>query len=402
MKAAVYIGDGRFELEETPLPKPAPGESLLEMSCAGVCGTDLRIFQGHLRERVGARRILGHEAVSIVREPGAQSSFCAGDRVVIEPTLSCGQCRPCRRGATHVCQNLRLLGIDVDGAFRQFWAVPEHRLHKLPDHLADDHAALIEPLAVAVHAVRQAKLAGGETVVVIGAGPIGVLIALLSRNAGAKVVVFEINADRVKFARQLQLNVLDSRGEDGRDAVMELTQGAGADVLFEASGSAAGARLVTSLASVQGRIVLVGIHDKNTPVDLYQIFSRELSIQGIRSYSSGDFRQAIVLAAAGELHLAAFISRQFPLERLGDGTARQGDLRSRGLRASGARSVRARRSRIHRAGLCARIPRFPLSLAQLAGKVPGHRRLVRSLRQARLHDVDAAADAVISAPLALT
>ena len=314
--AAIYVGSGRFEMEERPLPKPSLGENLLEMTRAGICGTDLRIFQGHMRERVGARRILGHEAVSIVREAGPRSAFRAGDRVVIEPTVSCGQCGACRKGAAHVCQNLRILGIDEDGAFQQFWTVPENRLHKLPEALGDDSAAMVEPLAVAVHAVRQAKLKAGETVVVIGAGPIGLFIAMLSRKAGAKVTVFEINAHRLEFAKQLQLTALNPNTADGLDVFKDLTQGAGAEVLFEVSGSAEGARLATSLAAVQGRIVVVGIHGKNTPVDLYQVFARELSVQGVRAYASEDFRRAIQLAAAGELNLAPFISRQYPLEQL--------------------------------------------------------------------------------------
>ncbi|MEJ0088314.1 MAG: alcohol dehydrogenase catalytic domain-containing protein [Limisphaerales bacterium] len=117
MKAAIYIGKGRFELVEKPVPKSLPGESLIEISRAGICGTDLRIFQGHMQKRVGSRRILGHEAIGVIHETPTNGKFEIGDRVVIEPKISCGDCVACRQGFTNVCQNLRILGIDQDGAF---------------------------------------------------------------------------------------------------------------------------------------------------------------------------------------------------------------------------------------------------------------------------------------------
>lgn len=298
------------------MPKPLPGESLLEMSRVGICGTDLRIFQGHLRDRVGSRRILGHEAVSIVRETSPHGKFRVGDRVAVEPTIFCGECAACRKGFTHACQNMRILGIDQDGAFQQFWAVPENRLHKLSDVLLDDPAAMIEPLAVAVHSVRLAVLHAGETVAVVGAGTIGLLIATLARKAGARVIVLEINLHRLEFARQLQLTALDPKAEGAMQTLKDLTQAAGADVLFEASGSIDGARMMTSLSAVHGRVILVGIHSQATPTDLYQIFFRELSIQGVRAYSSDDFREAIRLVSTGEVNPVPFISKQYPLEQL--------------------------------------------------------------------------------------
>jgi 2-desacetyl-2-hydroxyethyl bacteriochlorophyllide A dehydrogenase len=316
MKAAIYIGPGRFELVEKPAPKPAPGECLLETSRAGVCGTDVRIFRGHLQNRVGAKRILGHEAVAIVRETSAAGKFRAGDRVVVEPTIFCSDCAACRRGFTHVCQNLRILGIDQDGAFQQFWTVPENRLHLLPATISDDHAAMIEPLAVAVHSVRCAALRAGETVAVIGAGTIGSLIAILAAKAGAKVAVLEINPFRLEFARRFGLQTFNPQEQDFAQILSDFTGGAGMNAVFEASGSSGGARAMTALAAVRGRTILVGIHDRDASLDLYQIFARELSLQGVRAYASGDFAEAIRLLAAGEINLAPFISKHYPLEQL--------------------------------------------------------------------------------------
>jgi (R,R)-butanediol dehydrogenase / meso-butanediol dehydrogenase / diacetyl reductase len=316
MKAAIYVGNGHFELVEKSMPTPLIGECLLEMSRAGICGTDLRIFQGHMHDRVGSRRILGHEAVSVVRETFSRGKFQVGDRVVVEPTIFCGNCMACQKGTTHVCQNLRILGIDEDGAFQQFWAVPEKRLHKLSHLISDDHAAMIEPLAVAVHSVRRAALRAGETVAVIGAGPIGLLIALLAQKTGAKVFVLEINPHRLEFARRLQLMTIDSTGKNAEKTLKDLTQGAGTNVLFEVSGSTDAARIMTVLPAVHGRVILVGIHSKHTPIDLYQVFLKELSIQGVRAYSHDDFTEAIRQLSEGEIDLAPFISKQYPLEEL--------------------------------------------------------------------------------------
>jgi (R,R)-butanediol dehydrogenase/meso-butanediol dehydrogenase/diacetyl reductase len=316
MKAAIYVAKGRFELVEKPMPTPLSGECLLEMSRAGICGTDLRIFQGHMHDRVGSRRILGHEAVSVIREISPQGKLKVGDRVVVEPTIFCGNCAACREGIAHVCQNLRILGIDEDGAFQQFWAVPENRLHKLSAVISDDHAAMIEPLAVAVHSVRRAELRAGETVAVIGTGPIGLLIAMLAQKAGAKVFILEINPHRLKFARRLQLTAIDLTKKNAGKNLQDLTQGTGTNVLFEASGSIDAAKMMTLLPAVHGRVILVGIHGNHTPTNLYQIFLKELSIQGVRAYSRNDFTEAIRLVSSGEINLAPFISWQYPLEEL--------------------------------------------------------------------------------------
>ncbi len=322
MKAALYIGNGRFELVEKPVPKLLPGENLLEVSRVGICGTDVRIFQGHLRHRIGTRRILGHESVSIIRETSPHGKFRAGDRVAVEPTIFCGDCSACRQNFTHACRNLRILGIDQDGALQQFWAVPEHRCHHVPDAIPDDQAAMIEPLAVAVHAVRVAALRAGETVAVIGAGTVGLLIALLARQAGAKVLVLEINPYRLEFARGFQLDVANPQAPDAPQRCSDWTQGEGMNVIFEASGSSDGARMMTSLAAVRGRVVLVGIHERDTRTDLYQIFLGELFLQGVRAYSTADFAAAIRLLAERKLDLAPLVSGHYPLEQLQDAMER--------------------------------------------------------------------------------
>jgi (R,R)-butanediol dehydrogenase / meso-butanediol dehydrogenase / diacetyl reductase len=316
MRAAIYTGPRKLEICERPMPQASTGEVLLEIRRVGICGTDLMIFQGHMQDRARPGRILGHEVVAIVREKESGGIFNQGDRVVVEPTLSCGECQACRAGHTHVCRKLRLLGIDEDGAFREFCAVPEHRLHTVPDSIPDDHAAMIEPLAVAVHAVRLAALRAEDTVAIIGGGTIGLLIAMLARKAGTRVVVLEINLRRLRFARGLQVEAFNPQEQDAAGFILDVTRGAGADVIFEASGSPGGARAMTALAAVRGRVMIVGIQGRETPADLFQVFFRELSIQGTRAYASHDFKEAIRLVSGDEINLAPFISKHSPLERI--------------------------------------------------------------------------------------
>ena len=314
MQAVVYAGNGRMEIVEKPVPKISNSEALLAVKRVGVCGTDLFIFQGGMSHRVSPGRILGHEMFAVVAEISGGKTIQVGDRVVVEPTVSCGNCPACRRGLSHVCQHLRFLGIDADGALAQFWAVPADRLHRVPDSVSDDHAALVEPLAVAVHDVRMAALQSGETVAVIGGGPIGSFIAILSKRAGARVVILEINAHRLEFARRQGFEVCPAQERNAVQFIRDLTGGAGADVVFEVSGSAAGARVMTSLAAVHGRLMVVGIQGKEVPFDLFQVFYRELSVQGARAYSSEDFKEAIRLIASGEINVGQFFSRRYPLK----------------------------------------------------------------------------------------
>jgi len=301
------MGPGRFVVGEKPVPAPNPGEVLLEVNRVGICGTDVRIFRGEMKERVAPPRILGHESVGIVRAAAHGGIFQPGQRVVVEPTIVCGRCDTCRNSTSQVCERLKILGIDEDGALQQFWAVPENRCHSVPENISDDVAAMVEPLAVAVHAVRAAALRTDDTVAVIGAGTIGSLIALLARKSEAKVTVFEINQHRIEFARKHGFTVLNPN-----EATTLMP--AGMSVVFECSGAAEGARLMTVLAKGRARLVLVGIHRRETPVDLYQFFHRELSLQGVRAYSREDFAEAIRLAASAEMQLATLISARYPLE----------------------------------------------------------------------------------------
>ncbi|MSU91566.1 alcohol dehydrogenase catalytic domain-containing protein [Rhodobacteraceae bacterium 2CG4] len=316
-QAAVYRGDRTFTLESVQVPPPGRGEVQIDVAYCGICGTDLHVYLGHMDARVGPARTIGHEMSGVIAALGdGVEGLRPGQHVVVRPLDHCGDCPACRAGHQHVCHNLKFLGIDSDGAFQQKWTVPAHTVHPVPDGLDLKHAALIEPLAVACHDVARGRVAPGEDVLVIGGGPIGMLVAMVAREAGARVTVCEINAHRLAFARRAGFDVLDPRDGDAAAAVRAATGGKGADVVFEVSGTQPGVDLMTAAAATRGRIVMVAIHASKPQVDLFQFFWRELDLLGARVYRPEDYDAAMRLLAAGVVDCDAFITDIRGLEEI--------------------------------------------------------------------------------------
>lgn len=307
--AAFYSGNRSFRVEEVTPQPPGPGQVQLDVAYCGICGTDLHVFHGDMDARVTTRRVIGHEMSGTIAALGEKvEGFAVGQKVVVRPLDPCGTCPACRAGHSHICHKLKFLGLDTEGAFQQKWTVPAHTLHILPDHIDLGHAALVEPLAVACHDVRRARLVAGETALVIGGGPIGLIIAMVARHAGGNVVITEINPNRLAMARKLGFDTIDPKDGPVDAAVTARTEGKGADVVFEVSGSAAGVETMTAAAATRGRIVMVAINNKRPPVDLFRFFWRELEMIGARVYESEDYEQAIALLAAETLDLPALIT----------------------------------------------------------------------------------------------
>jgi (R,R)-butanediol dehydrogenase/meso-butanediol dehydrogenase/diacetyl reductase len=303
--AVFYEGDRTFRVGAGEAVTPGSGEVRLDVAFCGICGTDVHIAHGAMDHRVRIPQVIGHEMSGTVAELGeGVDGFAVGDAVVVRPLDSRGE-TPADRGFSHISRNLKFLGIDTPGAFQQSWTVPAFTLHRLPADVDLQLAALTEPLAVACHDVRRAELAPGETAVVLGAGPIGLLIALVAGHDGANVVLGEINPARLDFARSL-----------GFDASPEPRVGDGADVVFEVSGAPAAALAMTELAAVRGRLVVVAIHPEPQPVRLFDFFWKELELRGARVYEPVDYERAIELLAGGALPLERLITKVEPLERL--------------------------------------------------------------------------------------
>lgn len=318
MRASYYHGNRTFRTGPAPMPTPREGEALLRVRRVGICGTDLHIFQGHLDHRVPKGGIIGHETFAQVESAPAASGFAAGDRVVVEPVLFCGKCRACRMGATYLCYDLKVLGVDAPGSMQDYWAVPVDRLLKVPDALSDDDAALVEPLSVATHDVRRANVKADDAVVVFGGGPIGCLIALVCRQRGARVKVVELNPHRLRMLGGFGLETI-AADTDVVGIVNDWTGGDGADVAFEVTGNPAAVRLMTDVVRVWGTISVIAIHAEPAPVHLYPIFARELTVHGSRLYTRAAWEEAIQLASSGAVAVGPLVSRRIPLEDLQKG-----------------------------------------------------------------------------------
>lgn len=317
--AAYYQGNLQVGFGEGHPVEPGPDEVQISVAYCGVCGTDLHIFHGSMDHRVQLPQVIGHEMSGELRVVGsAVRDWKPGDRVTVRPLDPCGKCPACVAGHSHVCMNLKFIGIDRPGAMQSLWTVPAHTLHRLPEALSFEQGALIEPLAVACHDVRLSGLLPGEFAVVQGGGPIGMLVALVARHAGARVLLTEVNPFRLALARQLGLEAVNPVESALPELVESATGGAGADVVFEVAGAPAAASMMTKLVKVRGRIVIVAVYPKPVEVDLFRLFWREITIIGTRVYEPEDFEKAIALAESGSLPLDQIITKVLPLDRLAD------------------------------------------------------------------------------------
>lgn len=313
-RAVYYEGNRTFRAAAGEVVAPGPGEVRLDVAYCGVCGTDVHIAHGAMDHRVRVPQVIGHEMSGTVAAVGdGVDGFAIGEAVVVRPLDSRGEV-PADRGHSHISRHLKFLGIDTPGAFQSSWTVPAFTLHHLPGGVDLRLAALTEPLAVACHDVRRAEVAAGEVAVVLGGGPIGLLVALVAREVGVHVVVSEVNAARVDLARSLGLDV--ATPAEVSERVRELTDDAGADVVFEVSGAAPAVEQMTELAALRGRIVVVAIHPEPRPVRLFDFFWKELDLRGARVYEPEDYERAIALLAGGGLPLEQLITRVEPLDRL--------------------------------------------------------------------------------------
>ncbi|RYH09749.1 zinc-binding dehydrogenase [Tropicimonas sp. IMCC6043] len=320
--AAFYRGDKSFEVKQIESEAPGAGQVQIEVAYCGICGTDLHAYLGHMDARVGFDRILGHEMSGTVKAVGeGVEGWAPGDRIVVRPLDHCGDCPACNRGHSHICHNLKFIGLDSQGAMQQLWNVPAHTLHRLPENVTLRDAALIEPLAVACHDVRMAGVTEGEDVLVIGGGPIGMLVAMVAKAAGGKVTISEINENRLALAAKLGFDTINPKTVDAVAEILKKTGDKGADVIFEVSGAQAGVDLMTAVGATRARIVMVAIHATKPTVDMFRFFWRELQLIGVRVYEPEDYDKAIASIAAGEIDADAMITDIRPLEKIGEAFA---------------------------------------------------------------------------------
>lgn len=322
MRSAQYQGNRTFTVVDRAPEPPAAGQVRIAVAYTGICGTDLHILHGAMDHRISTPAAIGHEMSGRIAELGPDvTGWAVGDPVTVMPLDWCGQCPACQAGNSHICHNLNFVGIDSTGSMQESWTVPAALLVRLPEGLSLRHAALVEPTAVAVHDVRRAGLTAGEQVVVVGGGPVGLLVACVARCQGAEVVVVEVDAQRRAVAERIGLTVVDPGALDVAEYVREWTGSAGAPVVFEVSGSAGGVTLAIDLLAVRGRLVIVGIHPVPREISLHRVFWRELTIVGARVYERADFEHAVTLVATGAIPAQDLISRVVPLDQVSEAFA---------------------------------------------------------------------------------
>lgn len=312
MTAALYQGVEQVTVEKIDIPVIGPGEALIKVHYAGICGTDMDIYKGK-HPRAKAPLVMGHEFSGQIVDidPDYKTQYPVGTRVVVEPLISCGKCYACLTGYAYVCQSLRLYGIDKNGAFAQYVKVDVKKIYLIPEVFSYEQAALIEPAAVAVHSVRISDIKLNDTVVVLGSGIIGTLIYQVVKLAGPrKIIVIDIKENRLKIAEQLGFTTINSAKIDPIEEVLRLTNGRGADIVFEVTGSGTTALQMCKMARVRGEVVLVGMPKTPPQIDLLTIGFRELTLKGVRVYAPFDFERAIDIAARGLINLDCLISHR--------------------------------------------------------------------------------------------
>jgi threonine dehydrogenase-like Zn-dependent dehydrogenase len=330
VKAAIYCGVEDIRVEEVPTPRAGPGELVIRVHAAAICGTDLRIYRhGHFKIGEGDRRILGHEVSGEVVETGAGTrGFAAGDRVAVAPNIGCGVCPCCRRGLTQLCPDYDAFGINLDGGFAEYMRIPaaavtQGNVTALPAGVSLDQAVLVEPLSCCFNSWRALGTRPGDTVLIFGAGPIGALHVMVNRLAGAtKIIVADISAGRLGRMGEFGADeVIDSSAQDAAAETARLTEGRGPSVVITACSVPAVQQQALEIAGVEGRINLFGGMPKGkeaVTLNTNLIHYKQLRVLGTTGSTIQDYLESMRLAASGRLPLDPLVSRRFPIDGIGD------------------------------------------------------------------------------------
>ncbi len=319
MKAAILHGGGDLRFETVTDPAPGPGEAVVRVHACSICGSDLHAFHGK-HPRLTFPRILGHEfAGDIVALGKGMEKFRVGERVCCDIDFACGECGPCREGRSNICERLRTMGFDRDGAYAEYAVVPDFNLYSLPENVSYDQAAAVQVLGISYHAVAdRVRPKAGEKIAVIGAGPIGLGAALIACLAGAEVTITDILDYRLAKARELGIaSALNANGADMRERALALTAGRGFDKVIECVGGLQERTVTDAVGMVKrgGRVTVVGTFPENkATIPIAYIKDREIDL----NFSRGNFRAfapCLELVGSGKIDPDRYISHRVPLAR---------------------------------------------------------------------------------------
>jgi len=312
MKAFQFFGKNDLRLVDLPEPEIGDTDVLLHIKKVGICGTDLHIYTGGMP--VQTPLVLGHEFVGDVAKIGKDvTKVKVGDRAVAEHVIGCGKCTYCNEGKRNLCKNPTVLGLHRQGALAEYLVVPENLIYRLPEELSYDDGVLVEPLSIAVYAVRKANVKVGDTVAVIGQGPIGLFVNQVAKTAGAEVYGFDKHENRIQFATDHQyirkgFNVTQP---DYIPNFQSMLSSDGADVVFEAVGSDQSAEMAFELAREAGKVLILGVFEHNVQVNMMQIVKKELTVQGSWTCVFS-FGPTISLLRSKEIDTNKLITHRYP------------------------------------------------------------------------------------------
>jgi L-iditol 2-dehydrogenase len=319
MKALILTGYNRLSFENVPEPSIGPDDVLVRVKACGICGSDVHGMDGSS----GRRRppiIMGHEAAGVIEKIGAKvTGWKFGQRVTFDSTVYCGTCAFCKTGKINLCNNRRVLGVSCEdyrqhGAFAEFVVVPQRILYRLPDELPFEHAAFVEPLSIAVHAAHRAHMAAHETVVVVGAGMIGLLqIQVLRAYGCSRIIAVDVAPEKLEMARKLgATETINSASSSVVENILQRTDGRGVDLSFECVGIGATIDIAVRAVRKGGRITLIGNISPSVALPLQAVVTRELTINGSCA-SCGEYPECLELMAAGAVNVAPLTSAVVPL-----------------------------------------------------------------------------------------
>jgi L-iditol 2-dehydrogenase len=322
MKAAFFYDIGDLRIEDAPLPAIHDDELLVKITACAVCGTDNRIYNfGHFKIPRGVKRVLGHETCGEVAQVGANiTSFAIGDRVAIAPNIGCGRCHMCIQGFNQLCPTYEAFGISLDGGFAEYMKIPANatgNVARIPDTVSDEEAVLIEPLSCVYNAYEAHRTVPGDTVLIIGAGPIGALHAILNKLAGGRIIVADISEIRLGMMKKYGADVLiHSSAVDLKSEMDRITGGRGADVVITACSVPAMQTLALEVAGCHGRVSFFGGLPKgkeNVTLNTNLIHYKELFVTATTGSSMQDFHSAIRILSTGQIHAGSLVTARFSL-----------------------------------------------------------------------------------------
>ena len=315
MKAVVVRKPNEIVIEEREIPEISASQVLVKVKAAGICGSDVGIYRG-LNAFATYPRVVGHEFVGEIVEIGTRvEGYAIGAHVAVDPVFSCGKCYACRSNRHNVCHSLKVMGVHQDGGYQEYVAVDEQQLHLLPQELPWNIAATVEPYSIGAQVAHRGRLSADDTVLICGAGPIGLIILQVAKMKGAKAAIMDIVDSRLEKAKAMGADlVINSRKADVQAELMNFTQGEGASLIYEATGNVKLLKqCIKDFSSAAGRVVVLGFSKDVLDICQLDIMSKELEIIGTR-LNNHRFPEVIEWFKAGKVDPAAIITHRFKME----------------------------------------------------------------------------------------